>query len=209
MNSMTSPRRRQLVTWASAASKSSSRVCRSGSHCAGGTWPAVMVIEILVDAGLSARTRAPELDHGRAIVGDLDDRHALGAAHRRYVEHEFTRKREGLLTGESGPSERCHYGAKEAGETLAQVSHWSCPGSALRRNGNLRRNERRPDGRGAFNPRRGRCRQVHFVVRRATGSGARRFSCAIILKLVRSRFHAPVGQRERRHKGRTPMLRPT
>src|SRR5207249_25707 len=33
--------------------------------------------QILVDAGLSARTRAPELDYGGAIVGDLDDRHAL------------------------------------------------------------------------------------------------------------------------------------
>jgi SAM-dependent methyltransferase len=79
---------------------------------------------ILVDVDLPACARAPKLDRGRAVFGDLDDRHALGAAHRRHVEHEITGKREGLLAGEGWQSERHDQtGAKEAGETLARASH--------------------------------------------------------------------------------------
>jgi predicted nucleic acid-binding protein len=44
---------------------------------------------ILSDAGLAAQACAPQIDRSRAVGIDLDDRNALGAGHRRDVEHKL------------------------------------------------------------------------------------------------------------------------
>lgn len=105
-SSMTSPWRRQFVTWASAANKFSSPLWRSGTHCVGCTGPGTMLIEIFADGGLTAQARAPEIDRGRAVGVNLDDRHALGAGHRRHIQHQFAIVRESALAGGGRQNER-------------------------------------------------------------------------------------------------------